>query len=180
MSVQLKIVASVALAVCGVTLAGCQKADTKPQADPYSSDGVVRKIVEQGVLLSDAVKAKDFPSIDTQAYYLQGMVKALQSKLDAGQNNAWQDFSTKSSRWLRSWIMRPVGDMKRPRSPAWTSCRGCSKIWRSRFKGRNKAAEPAGRMGLADAGRGLSPQAVGARQCASDDLHRSVERVTNV
>ena len=82
---KLTIVAIVALAGCGLTLAGCKKADTKPQADPYSSDGVVRKVMEQGVLLGDAVKAKDFPSIDKQAYYLQGMIKALQSKLDAGQ-----------------------------------------------------------------------------------------------
>jgi len=85
MRIKLTIVASVALAVCGVTLAGCKKAEQKPPADPYSSDVVVRKIAEQGALLNDAVKQKDFAAIDNQAYYLQGMVKALYSKLDAEQ-----------------------------------------------------------------------------------------------
>jgi len=82
--VRAKLIIAASLAFCfGVVMIGCKKEEPKARADPYSSDGVVRKIMEQGALLNDAVKAKDFASIDKQAYYLQGMIKALQSKLDA-------------------------------------------------------------------------------------------------
>jgi hypothetical protein len=82
-----KLIIAFSLAFCLGALwsIGCKKAEQKAAADPYSSEGVLRKVMEQGALLSDAVKAKDFPSIDKQAYYLQGMIKALQSKLDAGE-----------------------------------------------------------------------------------------------
>jgi len=33
--------------------------------------------------LSDAVKRKDFASVDDQAFFLQGLTKALHSRLDA-------------------------------------------------------------------------------------------------
>src|SRR6266487_6931135 len=85
MRAKLIIVVSLAFCLGALVTIGCKKAEQKAPADPYSSDGVMRKIVEQSAVLRDAVKAKDFPSIDKQAYYLQGMIKALQSRLDAGE-----------------------------------------------------------------------------------------------
>jgi hypothetical protein len=55
------------------------------QIDPDSAVATVQKIMEQGVLLTDAVKRKDFATVDDQAYYLQGLTKALDSRLDAEQ-----------------------------------------------------------------------------------------------
>jgi hypothetical protein len=77
-------VASLALTALGV--AGCKKANPPVQIDPDSAVGTVQKIMEQGVLLSDAVKRKDFATVDEQAFYLQGLAKALYSRLDAEQN----------------------------------------------------------------------------------------------
>jgi len=85
MRLALTILAGAALAASGLTLAGCQKSEQKPQGDPLSSDIVAGKIAEQGALLNAAVKQRDFASIDKQAYYLQGMIKALALKLDAEQ-----------------------------------------------------------------------------------------------
>ena len=57
--VRAKLIIAASLAFCfGVVIIGCKKAEPKAPADPYSSDGVVRKIMEQGALLKDAVKAK--------------------------------------------------------------------------------------------------------------------------
>lgn len=86
------IVAGVSLAFFGLTWAGCKKADEKPQGDPFSSDNVFHKIAKQGALLNESVKQRDFGSIDTQAYYLQGMIKALGTKLDAEQKQRSASF----------------------------------------------------------------------------------------
>lgn len=85
-------VACAVLAVFGLSLAGCKKADPMPQGDPFSSNIVARKIAEEGALLNDSVKQRDFASIDKQAYYLQGMIKALSSKLDAEQKQRTASF----------------------------------------------------------------------------------------
>jgi len=73
------------LVMTALGLAGCKKAKPAVQIDPDSAAGTVQKIMEQGVLLSDAVKRKDFATVDDQAYYLQGLTKALDSRLDAEQ-----------------------------------------------------------------------------------------------
>jgi hypothetical protein len=64
-------------------LAACRKANPPAKIDPDSADATVQKIMEQGGLLSDAVKRKDFASVDDQAFFLQGLTKALHSRLDA-------------------------------------------------------------------------------------------------
>ena len=77
-------VAGLALTALGV--AGCKKANRPVQIEPHSAEGTVQKIMELGGLLSDAVKRKDFATVDEQAFYLQGLTKALYSRLDAEQN----------------------------------------------------------------------------------------------
>ena len=73
------------LVMTALVLTCCKKANRSVQIDPDSAAGTVQKIMEQGVLLSDAVKRKDFATVDDQAYYLQGLTKALDSRLDAEQ-----------------------------------------------------------------------------------------------
>jgi len=73
------------LVMTALVLTCCKKAKPAVQIDPDSAAGTVQKIMEQGVLLSDAVKRKDFATVDDQAYYLQGLTKALDSRLDAEQ-----------------------------------------------------------------------------------------------
>src|SRR6058998_2156597 len=72
-------------ATAALVLAGCRKANRPVPIDPDSADGTVQKIMEQGVLLSDAVKKKDFATVDDQAYFLQGLTKALYLRLDPEQ-----------------------------------------------------------------------------------------------
>ncbi len=73
------------LAVAALVLAACRKANPPAAINPDSADGTVQKIMEQGVLLGDAVKKKDFATVDDQAYFLQGLIKALYLRLDAEQ-----------------------------------------------------------------------------------------------
>ena len=75
----------VSLALTALVLAGCKKANRAATIDPDSADATVQKIMEQGVLLGDVVKKKDFATVDDQAYFLQGLTKALYLRLDAEQ-----------------------------------------------------------------------------------------------
>ena len=79
------------VALCGfglavaLGLAGCRKASPPVQINPDSAENTVKKIMDQGVLLSDSVKRKDFAKVDEQAYFLHGLTQALYSRLDAEQ-----------------------------------------------------------------------------------------------
>ena len=81
---KLLMVASLALAVSGVGLVGCKKkAAQNSRLDPHSSEGLMQQVVVQGNMLREGVKAKEFAYVDNRAHYLQGVVKALYSSLDA-------------------------------------------------------------------------------------------------
>ncbi len=75
----------ISLATTALALTSCKKANRPAPINPDSADGTVQKIMEQGVLLSDAVKKKDFATVDDQAYFLQGLTRALYLRLDAEQ-----------------------------------------------------------------------------------------------
>src|ERR1051325_7144819 len=57
-------------------------------------------------------------------------------------NNARRVSSTKSSKWPRNWTMPRADDPRRQLSPATRSCKDCSRNWRNRFRGPNKAVNP--------------------------------------
>ena len=85
MRFSLLIVAGLAVAVCGFCLAGCRKAEQKPKLDPHSPEALVRQIMDLGTVLKEGVRVKDYAYVNDRAFYLQGLAKALNAKLDAGQ-----------------------------------------------------------------------------------------------
>jgi hypothetical protein len=74
---------SVALAA-GLAV-GCKEAKQSVKSDPHSPQAAMRAIMEQGDLLNDAMKRKDFQFIHDNMYYLQSLAKALYGKLEAEQ-----------------------------------------------------------------------------------------------
>jgi hypothetical protein len=84
MRVKLLIFAEVALMV-GLATVGCKKPAQQSKVDPHSPDGLVEALVRQGTLLREGVRSKDYSYVDDRAYYLQGIAKALQAKLNPEQ-----------------------------------------------------------------------------------------------
>src|SRR5207253_10266984 len=64
------------------TLFRSKKSANQARLDPHSSEGLIQQVSQQEGLLRAAVKARDFTYIDERAYYLQGVLKALNSTLD--------------------------------------------------------------------------------------------------
>src|SRR5262245_22607393 len=71
----------VSIALAAGSLNGCKEAKTPPKSDPHSSQAVLQQILQQGNLLNDAMKRKDFQFIHDNMYYLQSLAKAFQGKL---------------------------------------------------------------------------------------------------
>src|SRR5438128_2797338 len=75
-------VAGFTLAMCGAGLVGCKKANGGAAvADRHSPEAVMQTMMEQATVLDEGVKRKDFAKVDEQAYYLQGVAKALYASL---------------------------------------------------------------------------------------------------
>jgi hypothetical protein len=82
---KLLICGSLALLAFGITFVGCGKREAKqPKIDPHSAEGLVVQIMALNGVLQEGVKAKDYSYVDDRAYYLQGVVQALEGKLDPG------------------------------------------------------------------------------------------------
>jgi hypothetical protein len=83
--VNLVIVASFAVAICGLCGLGCKKAEQKPKTDPHSAAGILQAMEQQVKLFNDALLRKDFAYIHDYAYYFNGMIPAMHSRLDDAQ-----------------------------------------------------------------------------------------------
>jgi hypothetical protein len=79
----LLICGSLALLALTIAFGGCKKAEQKVQVDPHSVEGLVNQIMALNGYLQEGVKQKDYSYVDNRAYYLHGVVKALEEKLDA-------------------------------------------------------------------------------------------------
>jgi hypothetical protein len=81
-----RIKTGLAVLVCGLCVVGCnKKAEEKPKLDPHSTEAVKLQVMALGAVLREGVNGKDFAYVADRAYYLQGVAKALHSKLDAGE-----------------------------------------------------------------------------------------------
>lgn len=79
---KLWIFAGLVLLVGGWALMGCKKPAAPARLDPHSNEGLMQAIADQGALLREGVRAKDYNYVDDRAFYLQGLAKALRDKLD--------------------------------------------------------------------------------------------------
>src|SRR5262245_54970015 len=78
-------VAGLGLLLIGLMLAACKRREQPVKVDPHSPEAALQVIMVQGNLLQEAAQRKDFQFIHDNMYYLQTLTKALQAKLDAGQ-----------------------------------------------------------------------------------------------
>ena len=85
MRVNLVVVAGFAVAICGLCGLGCKKAEQKPKIDPHSVAGTLQAMEQQTKLFNDALLRKDFAYIHDYAYYFNGLVLAMHSRLDDAQ-----------------------------------------------------------------------------------------------
>ena len=85
MRVNRLIVAGLALVVCDLCLVGCKKAEQKPKIDPHSAVGILQAMEQQTKLFNDALLRKDFGYLHDYAYYFNGLVLAMHSRLDDAQ-----------------------------------------------------------------------------------------------
>lgn len=69
--------------IAALPLTGCKEAKPPAKIDPHSPQAALQQMLEQGTLLNDAMKRKDFQFIHDNMYYLQSLAKALQGKLPA-------------------------------------------------------------------------------------------------